>query len=889
MLESHDAPVACTYVFYRVGSRNETTGITGISHQLEHMMFKGTRSEFPTPGYIDLLIGRHGGVNNAETTTDYTDYYLLVPADQLDLALRIESDRMTQAAIDPKQLVAEKRVVLSELEGDENLNSGFLYDNMRSAAYVFHPYHYPVIGSKWDVQHFTRDQVYSYYRSHYCPNNAVLVIVGDFNTASTLNRVRALWKDVKSQTVPKTVVDPEPTQLGERRVVIRRAGNTAYLDLCYHIPSGKSDDMPALDVLSTILTTGWSSALYRALIETQMASSITSGANYGLDPELFEMLVTVQTGVPESSVESALLAQLEKMKTLPVDPHDLQKAKNQTRASFIFGQDGVQAKANRLGYFQVVTGTWRNIDTYLDRVNAVTAEDIMRVCTRYFGGDNRTVAVFEPNGEKADPSADAGAGSHSARYRKEGVGRILLTSPKLISADEGARVRHAEQHASIAAGPATVTTKLSNGLTLIVQENHANPTVTVAGFVRAGSINDSNGKYGVANLVAGMLMRGTSTRTSQEIADAIDFIGANISVTAHRESIGISASMLKENFAEVVNTLAECLRHPAFAENEVEKLRGETANAIQESDNDTAYRANQKLYELLYAGNPAFAHETSGTLDSIKTITAEDIRNYYSAAVRPESMTLVIVGDLNAGDIVAGVTGAFGDWRPEGTGFPPETSGSQAPTNGLKGSSSDSSQRVYSIVMKDKSQDDVAMGCVGISRKSRDFEAAELMNLVLGGDEFVGRVGKRVRDTEGLAYYSYTAFTPSLQPGPWVFRAGVNPANVARAISSAKDEISKMALHGVTQNELDWAKDNSIGMMQLSLETAGGIAAQLDNAAFFDLGLDYSKRYPGIIRSLSKPIVDAAATRYLHLDRLTTVIAGPAVPEVKNGPGASRK
>ena len=408
---------------------------------------------------------------------------------------------------------------------------------------------------------------------------------------------------------------------------------------------------------------------------------------------------------------------------------------------------------------------------------------------------------------------------------------------------EGSTISSSGPHDSIpsrSALTATETTPVSsilpNGLRLIVQTDHANPTVTVAGFIRAGSVNDPERGYGTANLVAGLLLcAGTITRSSQEIADALDFIGANVSFTAHRESIGISASMLKENFQEVIKTLADCMIHPALSDAELTKLRAETLTQLQEADNDTAYLANRQLYNEIYPRNPAFGHEVLGTLDPVRAIPIEDIRNFYSSAVRPESTTLVLVGDVSPADAEGVITASFGDWKATGTGLPQEPNSSADTT--------ESTRRVVTLGVSDKSQDDIAMGFRGISRTAKDYEAAQLMNLILGGDEFVGRVGKRVRDTEGLAYYAYTAFTPALETGPWVFRAGVNPLNVSKAIASARDEIVKMAAHGVTDSELDWAKDNSIGTMQLSLETASGIAAQLDNDAFYGLGLDYSKRY----------------------------------------------
>ena len=862
-MESHAAPVVCTYVFYRVGSRNETPGITGVSHQLEHMLFKGTRKLFPTPGYIDRLIGRHGGVNNAETTADYTDYYLLIPTGQLDLALRIEADRMTQAAIDPAQLTAEKRVVLSELEGGENQNSEYLYDNMRATAFQLHPYHYPVIGSKWDVKHFTREQVYDYYASHYCPNNATLVVVGDFKTSELIARIRELWKDVKSHPVPTVSIAPEPKQHGERKIVVRRAGTTSYVDVGYHIPAAGDPDLPALDVLATLLSSGRSSFLYRALVEKELAASVAAGANESVDPDLFELAITASAGVDPSKIEEPLFRAIDNLKQYPLDPHELQKAKNLTRAAFVFASEGVQAQAQRLGVFQTETGSWSNMDAYLQHVYAVSAADIMRVTQKYLIADNRTVATFYPNGEKASPDADSTGGAHSAHYRSNGRPG---TFPSLVTTGYGSQsVRQSSPH--------VVSKTLKNGVHLLVEENHTNATVTIHGFVRTGSIDDPSGSYGEANLVAGLLSRGAGGHSSQQIAESLDFVGANLSFAALRERIDLNAAMLSDNFEEITTILADCLKRPSFPGTELEKLRSETITALHEIENDTGMRANRRLYEKLFAANPQYGHDPTGTIASIGSITVEGIRAFYEQHIRPENTTLVVVGDISATDAIRTLTERLEDWKQ------PE----QAIPAALVRQSMESAERAQvdssteAIVMVDKTQDDIAMGIRTISRTDHDYAPLQLMNLILGADEFVGRVGKRVRDTEGLAYYAYTALAPGQSTGVWSFRAGVNPANVLRAIASARDEVAKMAAKGATPAELDWARDNTIGSMLLILETSGGIAEQLANAEFYHLGSDYLVRYPDIVRRITLREVNAVATKYLRLPYMTTVIAGPTV------------
>lgn len=855
--EVHAAPVVCTYVWYRVGSRNEVKPITGISHQIEHMMFKGTVKEFPTPGYIDLLVGRFGGENNAETDTDTTSYYLLLPADQLDLALRIEADRMENAAMDAHQLTAENRVVLSELEGDENDNSYFLYENLRAAAYRWSPYHFPVIGTRFDVVHLTRAEVYSYYRDHYAPNNATLVVVGDFSTATVLARIRALWATVPRRPITTHPIDPEPPQRGERRVLVRRAGTNSYLDVAYHIPACRDPDLPSLTVLATALATGHSSRLYRALVETQLATDVQATASTGVDPELFEIDTTIAAGGAPNRTEPALLAEIARVASSGLESHELQQAKNETRAQLIFGQDSVEDLASRLGYYQSVFGSWTYVNTFLASVNAVTSADAARVARKYLTADNRTVGLFVPNGEAPTPAAEGG--SKATHYRSQ----PRPSAPGSVTILRGAAGR--EQPA--VAGP--VERRLANGVTVIVQENHANPTVSIGGFIRTGSVRDPQGRFGLAALTAAMLTRGTTTRTSRQIASALDFVSAQLTYSADRERTLLAGQMLSHDFDSVLALVADTLENPAFDQTELERARAEALAHIAADDDDTGAVATRGLYGLLYPPDDPFRHMPEGTQKDVGAITRGDCEAFYRRCYRPDRVTIVIVGDVLAASAFAAADRLLASWHTAG-----EASPQYQPH--LVSAVARAAPPVM-VPMADKSQDDIAMGSLGISREASDYEAAYIMNLILGGDEFVGRVGRRVRDVEGLAYYAITGFVSGLAVGPWEFRAGASPANVIKAVRSADEEVDRMALAGVTPAELAWAKDHAIGTLSISMATNAGIVTQIENDAFYHLGLDYPRRYPKLIRALTKPQVDAASRKYLHPSGLDLVVTGPPV------------
>lgn len=868
--EVHASPVVCTYVWYRVGSRNEVTGVTGVSHQLEHMMFKGTR-KLLKPGDIDILIGRHGGVNNAETGSDTTSYYFLLPADQVDVALQIEADRMTQALIDPQQLKAEKTVVLSELEGGENDNSSFLYDQTRAQSYLYHPYHFPVIGTKWDVNHYTRQQVYDYYRDYYAPNNATLVVVGDFDTTALLAKIKKLWKDVKPSPTKHAPLDPEPLQRGERRITVRRAGPTSYVQIMAHIPRAASPDLAPLTVLATALASGKSSILYKALVETQLATSVAASANQGIDPETFEIAISARAGVDPGQVEKALKAELDSVEETPLDEHTVSKAKNQTRASFIFAQDSVLSQASRLGFYQTVTGNWKNEYAFLDQIAAVKPSDVLRVAHKYLDADNRTIGTFIPTIEGA---AGSGAELHPHRSGYPAIG----SNPRHASYRSSNHLASYAPESQIKSANTGSTTSLSefilpNKMHVLIKENHANPTVTISGFIRAGSVDDPSDKDGLASFVADMLTRGTDRLSSQQIAEETEFVGASFSFDADRERTGISGSMLKENFQSILKLIAESLQHPSFPTDEIEKERGERLTILRETQNNTGSVAVDRLFRLLYPKS-SFAHRPLGTLEGLNSITQSDLISFFHSAYRPENTTLVIVGDIATSSAKELIESLFADWNPDGPALPKVIPSSLTPNT--------TTNRPIVITIPDKSQCDIAMGSVAFSRNDPDYVPAMIMNLILGEDEFVGRVGKRVRDTEGLAYYAFTRFQPGLQRGPWLFRAGVNPKNVVRVLASARDEIRKMAAAGVTAKELSWAKDHAIGALKLSYASSGGIAAHIAEEAFYGLGWDYQQKYASAVRALSLSGVNTTARKYLQPEFMPVVIAGPVVPGLKD-------
>ena len=396
LLEDHRSPVAAFQVWYRVGSRNEMRGRTGLAHFLEHMMFKGT----PTygPRLFSRLVEQNGGRDNAFTSQDVTSYYVDIAADRLPLVIDLEADRMQHLLLDPGDVASERQVVLEERRTrTDDDPSGFLSEEVSTLAFKAHPYGQPVIGWAEDVERITPEAMRAFYRTYYVPNNAIVVAAGDFRASEVLDRITRRFGSIPRGPEPPPVLAVEPPQAGERRVVVQRQAELPIVYLAYHVPSGTAEDPPALEVLSTVLSGGRASRLYRGLVsEGQLA--LEAGGDYTafmLDPYLFWFWATPLPGQTPEKVEAALLAQMERLKADPVSDEELQRAKNQIEAELIFAQDSVHQRANQLAQFELLGG-YALAAKFLEKVRAVTAGDLLRVARTYFPSDRKNVGILLP-------------------------------------------------------------------------------------------------------------------------------------------------------------------------------------------------------------------------------------------------------------------------------------------------------------------------------------------------------------------------------------------------------------------------------------------------------------------------------------------------------------
>lgn len=858
--EVHTAPIATCWIWYRVGGRNERIGISGISHWCEHMLFKGTPSM--PKGVFDATIARNGGVFNGFTWIDYTAYYETLPADRLDLGLSIEADRMLNSLFDPDEVASERTVIISEREGNENDPSFWLDEELRATAFKVHPYRNGVIGWKSDLRAITRDDLYNHYKTYYAPNNAVLVVVGDFNTKHVMERVHELYGSIPTGPALPELRGEEPEQQGERRVVIVRPGAAALVQIAYHAPAAQSPDWAALTVLDAVLSggkppsffsggaqTNRSARLYRALVEGELAAKASSSFMATIDPFLFELNATVRPDRTPAEVEAALFAEIEKLQSAPISDDELAKVQRQMRAQLAYSAEQITNQALTLGMWQMLDSHTR-VERLLDDIAAITPADVQQVAQRYLAPHKRNIGHFIPTSEAGQKT--------SIRV----AARSPYTTNKLWFYNEPINNVEPDPTAGIAPHPSRHV--LPNGMVVLLQRNPSSPTVSIQGEIRLGQIHEPAEKSGLAVFTAASLIRGTKNRSFHNITDTTEERGCSVNASAGRHGTTFSGKALAEDVGLIMEILADMVRNPIFPNQEVERLRTQFMTNLREQEQDTRAMAFRAARELLYPAEHPYSRQQSGSLDTVSKLTPDDLVNF-ARRYHPASTTIAVVGDIDPDALVKEIDHWFGDWS--GDGDPPAV---EVPI--VKPPASAKRQ---DVVVAGKTQSDIIWAVPGVARTDHHYYAAMLGNLVLGQLGLMGRLGENVRDKQGLAYYAISRLDAELGAGPWFVSAGVNPSNIDRALNSIREEIERLRAEGITEEERSDSVAYLTGSLAIGLETNSGIASLLIGIERYDLGLDYVQRYPRIISGVTLDEIRDVARQYLHTDNYVVGIAGP--------------
>lgn len=842
------APIGSFWVWYRVGGRNEVAGITGISHWVEHMQFKGTAAI--APGEVFRTITANGGALNGFTWLDYTAYYETLPIDRLQVALDIESDRMINSRFSPDEVASERTVIISERQGNEN-NPGFLLsEEVAGAAFRAHPYGNGVIGHLSDLQAITRDDLYAHYQRYYVPNNAIVVFAGALDPQEALDRIEQQFGAIPRGDDIPVVRTIEPPQYGERRVRVERPAPNRVIQMVHRAPEATHPDTPALLVAEALLSggkafsfgggaaMGRSSRLYRALVTTELASSAGASMSLSVDPYLFGISATLRPEADASEVESAIIREVERLRTEPVSDDELERVRKQIRAQFVYSQQSASSKAYLLGSLAVVAPE-HSPEDLLDSMLAVTPDDLRSVADEWLVEHRRTTGWLIPT-ESAGGPAPAVAGVQPAGYVPDAAD--LAFDVSMPSARESV---------------------LGNGLRVLTLEGQPTEQPVVARIRVPGGSSRDGERPGLARFAGEMLTRGSGGRTQDELADELDGLGASITVGVGHEALDLSLICLPEDADRVFELAATALLAPDFPERQIEVVRGQILTGLRHAKNDTRAEADHLLREAMFPEGHPYRERVSGTESSVSTTGRDDLVTWHGAMVGARGSLVAVGGSLDHDRAVELVARYFGQW----TGA--------APQLGALPMLSDGGGRVVGAI-PGKSQADIALGLPSIPRSSDDYDALNLATLIFGRLGLMGRVGESVRERQGMAYYAFANYEAGRLAGIWSARAGVNPANVDRAIDAILLELRGFLDGGPTEREMADAVSYLTGSLPLGLETAGAVASVLADIAFYDLGLDYLQRYRAMIRAQTPTGLTDAMRRYVALDRLDVVVVGPA-------------
>jgi zinc protease len=859
--EVHTAPVVSVQVWYKVGSRNEGKGENGISHQLEHLLFKGTKER---PVQFGRLFSALGSQFNAFTSYDETAYFGTVRRDKLEALLTLEADRMVNSLIGPEQLASEKKVVISELQGYENSPSYRLNRAVMRAAFPNRAYGLPVGGTKADVEQFTVEQVRNYYQRYYSPENATLVITGDFATEPTLKAVRETFgkvpqraiQDVGTQRRRDVGNSPAATPVAQKApIVLKQPGSTALLQAVYPLPDIKHPDVPAIDLMDMILTGGRSSRLYQALVESGLASSVNGSATELIEPGWYEINATAAPRQELAKIAQVLQQSFSRLQQQPVTPEELNRAKTQLKASFILGNQDITSQASQLGYNQTITGDYRFVEKYLAAIAKVTPADVQRVAKTYLNPAKQTIGFFEPTQADGQQEADSGGSGRTVENFSPGKpvdpAELAKYLPPATSATSSSKQALPEQFT------------LANGLRVLLLPDHSVPTINLSGHIEAGSVFDGNQKAGLANLTASNLMNGTQTQNALTIAKTLEDRGAGLDFTASREGVSISGQALSADLPIIIQTLADVAQNATFPADQLELTRQRALTSLKVLLDDPQGLGRRVFQQVIYPENHPF--HSFPTAESLKSITREDVLRFYQEHYRPDTTTIALVGDFNPAKVKALLNGTFGKWQAKG----------KPPMLNLPNVELPQTLTRVNKVIPGKAEAVTYIGYNSISRKDPRYYAAMVLNQILGGDTLSSRLGTEVRDRQGLTYGIYSAFAAGINPGPFLIQMQTDPKDAGKAIASTLALLKQLREQGVTEAELNTAKRSISNSYPVDLANPNVVANIILSNAVYGLSQKEIREFPQRIEAVSMAQVQQAIQELIKPENVVIITAGP--------------
>ena len=839
--QDNTAPVATFMVTYEVGSRNEAIGYTGSTHLLEHLMFKGSRKFNTKKGNsVFQTLQSLGARMNATTWLDRTNYFAVLPSEHLETLIEIEADRMRNAYIKEEDRQSEMTVVRNEFERGQNSPSGVLDENIWATAYQAHPYHHSTIGWKEDIENVSIERLREFYDTFYWPNNATAIAIGDFTEKEALSMIKKHFGKIRKSTKPiPEVYTAEPKQEGIRTITLKRAGQQGIVGVAHKTPAATHPDAPAFMVLSSILSSGKNSRFYKNITDKGLTTSVYIWDSLFRDPGLFTVYANLSPDVDHKTVEKAVVDEYEKIKKDGVSDEEVKNAQTQLIASMKFRQDGSYAIASGLNE-AIASGDWTLYTTYDEKIGTVTKEDVQRIVKEYFKEDLSTIGYFIP----------LGAG---------GQNKKLATSAKDL---EKMKLKHYSEEEELLSSK-VVDSEPVEGIRLLTLKRGSG-VVTLTGSMLGGDIYAS-GNARTADMVAAMLDQGTTNMTKFEISAKLESAGARLGFFNGQARVGFSGKFLSEDTKMVFDLLADQLKNPLFAEEDLNKVKKRQVANYKRSKESTRGNATNNMLKAFYGtGHQNSPTDPDKAIEEIKKITPKNLKDFHLKNYGAGTMVIVAVGDVDHNSLEGLIKEGFGGWKKSPLKEKKET-----------GTANKASDKVY-VTMQDKTSTDFLVGtALGIDRYHPDYLPLYVATHTLGGN-FSARLMQTVRVKEGLTYginSSMRGFGNG-NDGYWMVGGTFSPKLLSKGESSTLREIKKWAEEGITQKELDITKSTLTGGFQVGFDSTGGLAGGILDAIIVHGDLTYLDNYPERIKAITLDEANTAISKYIFFDDLYQVAAG---------------